>query len=1656
MKTRILNTARLSLPLASAIAALLAAPTASAATYYYWDNNGATAGFGTAAGTWAAPTIGDDTQGWSTSNAGTAVPGASITTLSTNATTDAINFGYTTTGLAAGTINVSGTVNSGNITFAAGSGAIELSGGVINLPTAGATITVNNATNTIGSDFTGAATSTTNALVKAGAGVLRLSGNNTFTGRTVVSGGVLLLDSATAVPGGIGTTGGIGPMNLSNGGVLGLGAGDFTRTMGANGLVGGVYFTSNGGWAAYGADRVVNLGGADVQTTWFNGKTLILGTSTSTHKVNVRNRLNITTVTRPLLVNDGLGAVDGELSGVISHNAGAFAGVDKTGAGTVAFTGASTFEGSLVVRAGTVIANSVTNTGTPSSIGRGTSGFTLAGGTFQYAPVSGAGGGAATINRNFGIAASSSLDASGTGALFLNNTNVISPDDSGQTGTWIVGANKTVTGLTSTANLAIGMLVSGAGIPAGATITQILSSSSVSMSGTTTAAGSGTPITFGYPSARTLTLTGTNTDANTLAGILQDSSSISLGVLSLTKAGSGNWVLSGANTFTGATTVTDGTLTLAGSGAVNNSSGITVNAPGAKLVQASSVAITPPVTLTQGTLTGSGTVNTVNVGAGTGGIISNNNGVAGAALTIGALTFDGAATVNTFSNSPSAPIATTTLATNAAGTVTINASSLGWVDNTSHELISYGGGSVGGPGSTQFVLGTVSGLSARQVASTLGDSGSAITLTITGDTPYWTGDGDGKWNTGSANNWKLVSDNSLAVFLVNDNALFNDSATGVGPIAVDIDLANVAPNSTVFNNSGKDYVLGSTGGFGISSGSLVKNGTGTLTINNANTYAGGTNVSAGTLTLGNTNAIGTGLLTLNGGNLDSSVANLVNAGNNAQLWNSDFTFVGTESLNLGTGPVTLGGNRTVTVSANNLTVGGSIGGGAVDLIKLGAGTLTLAGGGTFTGTLMLNAGNLALSPATAGPFSMSNALSGAGTLNANPFAADGSDLTLGGDLSGFIGTVNVATSGGFDSKLATTGASSSFGAGTIVNIANGGTWASAVNQTGITVNIFGLGNSGNIGALRLDAGTLDSTSSVVLKADASIGGTGSATINAPISEDGGSFGFTKQGTGTLFLGGTNSYSGLTTVSTGVLVLQNPAALGTTAGGTSAADGTRVELDNLTVTGEAIMIAGTGGDNLGALRSRSGNSVWNGPVTVDADLTRIGAITGATFEVSGAIDDGANDYRIRFRPNSATATIIVSGANTYTGGTSIFGGTVVASSLNSVVGGTASSSFGAPVTEANGIIILGIAGSANNGTLSYIGAGETTDRTFQLGDNSATPATGDNGAGAIENNGTAGPLVFSAPVFNTPTNNTVNASAPTRVLTLGGTNTGANTISGVIQNNQVAGAPTAPVAVAKNGIGTWVLAGANTYTGTTTVSDGTLELATTGQLKFVLGATSGVNNSLTGAGTATLNGTFVIDTSAADALSTGSWTLESVDTLTGAYGSTFSVAGFTDAGSDKWTKVAGTNLYTFDETTGVLTLALAGYAEWSGGAPFDADANGDGVENGLAWLLGAANPNANAVGLLPTVTQSGNNLVLKFNCLNAAKRAGATLNVEHSSDLGLTDPWEAALMPESDGTVNDLVFDITAGDPLNAVEVTIPASKASGGKLFGRLNGVNTP
>jgi hypothetical protein len=137
----------------------------------------------------------------------------------------------------------------------------------------------------------------------------------------------------------------------------------------------------------------------------------------------------------------------------------------------------------------------------------------------------------------------------------------------------------------------------------------------------------------------------------------------------------------------------------------------------------------------------------------------------------------------------------------------------------------------------------------------------------------------------------------------------------------------------------------------------------------------------------------------------------------------------------------------------------------------------------------------------------------------------------------------------------------------------------------------------------------------------------------------------------------------------------------------------------------------------------------------------------------------------------------------------------------------------------------------------------------------------------------------------------------------------------------------------------------------------------------------------------------------------------------------------------------------DDTT---ILVETEYDAWADGAAFGGDANGDGVSNGLAFLLGAADKDADALDLLPEVSEDNGDLILEFSIRNAASRGDAALSVEHSSDLGIGDEWEAALVPNEDLTVDDVIFDIDAGSPLDTVVARIPASKAAGGKLFGRV------
>lgn len=165
----------LTLILAVVGSSLFAISTASA--QLYWDTDGSTAGFGTASGTWGVDAF------WNTSNTGGAGTFSAATT-----TSSLTNFGNGATGLAAGTINVDGTVDSGNMTFSSGTTGVILSGGKINFAS-GATLTFANRDNAINSEISGSGAltfSTTHTsdgqVSNTTLGKISNSGNVTFVG----------------------------------------------------------------------------------------------------------------------------------------------------------------------------------------------------------------------------------------------------------------------------------------------------------------------------------------------------------------------------------------------------------------------------------------------------------------------------------------------------------------------------------------------------------------------------------------------------------------------------------------------------------------------------------------------------------------------------------------------------------------------------------------------------------------------------------------------------------------------------------------------------------------------------------------------------------------------------------------------------------------------------------------------------------------------------------------------------------------------------------------------------------------------------------------------------------------------------------------------------------------------------------------------------------------------------------------------------------------------------------------------------------------------------------------------------------------------------------------------------------------------------------
>ncbi len=348
---------------------------------------------------------------------------------------------------------------------------------------------------------------------------------------------------------------------------------------------------------------------------------------------------------------------------------------------------------------------------------------------------------------------------------------------------------------------------------------------------------------------------------------------------------------------------------------------------------------------------------------------------------------------------------------------------------------------------------------------------------------------------------------------------------------------------------------------------------------------------------------------------------------------------------------------------------------------------------------------------------------------------------------------------------------------------------------------------------------------------------------------GGATGITKNGAGKVTLTAANSYTGDTTVNEGVLNVRHASALGTAAGGTSVASGAALEMEgNVTVAGEALRLRGSGIGGAGALRSLSGSSAWNGAVTLEAHTT-VGVDAGS-MTIGGSI--GGGNYNLA---KTGAGALVLGAANTYSGTTSVLGGTLRYGIDNAIAGGPIQVESGATldigaysdavgavvlvdgsITGAGGVLagsgydlrkgavsaILGGSGGVTKSTAEtvvlsganvYSGPTAVPAGTLRLGAGGVIPdASSVDVGGTLDLDGhdeTIGPLAGDGAVALGAGTLTVNT----------------NLIAGKFFSGVIDG----PGGLAKTGLGTQGLTGPNTYEGMTKIAQGTLTLGPGGSI-----------------------------------------------------------------------------------------------------------------------------------------------------------------------------------------------------------------------------------
>jgi fibronectin-binding autotransporter adhesin len=570
-------------------------------------------------------------------------------------------------------------------------------------------------------------------------------------------------------------------------------------------------------------------------------------------------------------------------------------------------------------------------------------------------------------------------------------------------------------------------------------------------------------------------------------------------------------------------------------------------------------------------------------------------------------------------------------------------------------------------------------------------------------------DGASSLTKSGAGTLVLASANSYTGVTTLNEGVISVSDIGNGGVAGNLGAASNASSNLVFNggtllytgataSSDRGFTLQSGGGVidvasadltlsGVATGpgALTKSGAGTLILSGANDYSGGTNISAGMLSVDT------------GGSLGSGAVN-----NNAML-----AFSGSDSKSFanaisGSGSVVQSGSGVTTLSGANDYSGGT---------NISAGMLVAGSDSAFgSGAVTLSGGTLA---ASGGPRVISNAI-----IVSSDASIVGSDALL---LSGSVQSnaiLTVANSGvtTMSGPLSGSGSITKSGAGTLVLAsANSYTGVTSINGGVISVSDIGNGGvAGNLGAasnassnLVFNGGTLlytGATASSDRGFTLQSGGGVIDVASADLTLSGVATGpgaLTKSGAGTLSLSGANDYSGGTTISAGVLAVDTGGSLGSGAVNNNA----MLAFSGSDSKSFANVISGSGSvvQSGSGVTTLSGANDYSGGTTISAGMLAVD--TGGSLG-SGAVNNNAvlafsgSDSKSVANSISGSGSVVqsgsgvttLSGANDYSGGSSVSAGTLAAGSDSAFGSGAVSLSGGAlaasggPRVISNAIIV----------------------------------------------------------------------------------------------------------------------------------------------------------------------------------------------------------------------------------------------------------------------------------------------------------------------------------------------------------------------------------